>query len=717
MFKKLIILLVGLTILGCSQFSNSPTSKAWHNLNAKYNASIDASDYYRYALYKIDSTYLNDFSRTLPILPGIDSNHTVVSKPELDEVIRLTSLVAERHSNSKHVDDSYFLLGKARLYQEDFLNAIEVFKYLNSNPKREESRHAALIWLMRAYMENKEINKATEVSELVKQFNLSKTNKADYFLIQAAFHQRQGENALAVVFLEEALKYMKKSTQKARAHFIAGQLYRDLGRGSLARTNWKKVMKNKPTYELEFNTGIELLMLSSDLGANANATFAKMLEDRKNTDLKDKIYYKMGQVKEEKGLYREAVKDYSSSVQISNDATQKANAYLRIAEIYYGKLQNYELAPSYYDSTLSHMNQRMPDFDKVSEKAKSLASFVQYQKVLVKEDSLQKLAAMNPLALEQKLEEIISEEEKKEKRLSEEAKALEEANKRKAISGNSASSGSSQWFFYDQVKLTQARAEFIREWGNRPLEDNWRRKDKELGSISFQVQKGVVGVDDVVDNQEEEKAKEEAKRLAEFEAKKQAMLSKVPMGPQAIAMSKLRQEEAYYQIGKIYRLQFNEIEKAKETFSILLNKFPDSKYEQEVLYFMALMADNKIANPYKTALIDKYPLSSYARQLKRGEVNITAGTESNAQKAYTDLFNEYKAGNFATALEMANKALYDYTGTALEDKIAMMRILLLSKNNKNNEYRIALMDFIRSYPSSDLKPRVTDMLAALTKNK
>ncbi|MCR9066122.1 MAG: tetratricopeptide repeat protein [Cytophagales bacterium] len=717
MFKKLIILLVGLTILGCSQFSNSPTSKAWHNLNAKYNASIDASDYYRYALYKIDSTYLNDFSRTLPILPGIDSNHTVVSKPELDEVIRLTSLVAERHSNSKHVDDSYLLLGKARFYQEDFLNAIEVFKYLNSNPKREESRHAALIWLMRAYMENKEINKATEVSELVKQFNLSKTNKADYFLIQAAFHQRQGENALAVVFLEEALKYMKKSTQKARAHFIAGQLYRDLGRGSLARTNWKKVMKNKPTYELEFNTGIELLMLSSDLGANANATFAKMLEDRKNTDLKDKIYYKMGQVKEEKGLYREAVKDYSSSVQISNDATQKANAYLRIAEIYYGKLQNYELAASYYDSTLSHMNQRMPDYDKVSEKAKSLASFVQYQKVLVKEDSLQKLAAMNPLALEQKLEEIISEEEKKEKRLSEEAKALEEANKRKAISGNSASSGSSQWFFYDQVKLTQARAEFIREWGNRPLEDNWRRKDKELGSISFQVQKGVVGVDDVVDNQEEEKAKEEAKRLAEFEAKKQAMLSKVPTGPQAIAMSKLRQEEAYYQIGKIYRLQFNEIEKAKETFSILLNKFPDSKYEQEVLYFMALMADNKIANPYKTALIDKYPLSSYARQLKRGEVNITAGTESNAQKAYTDLFNEYKAGNFATALEMANKALYDYTGTALEDKIAMMRILLLSKNNKNNEYRIALMDFIRSYPSSDLKPRVTDMLAALTKNK
>lgn len=717
MLKKLFILFIAVTATSCSQFSNSPTSKAWHNLNARFNATIDASDYYDFALYKIDSVQIEDYGSVLPILPKIDSNQTAVSKPELDEVIRLTSLVAERHSNSKHLDRAYLLLGKARLYKQDFINSIEVFKYLNSNYKREEYRHSALIWLMRAYMENKEMNKADVVSQEIAKLSLSKKNKADFYQIKASFHQRKDEDALAVVFLEEALKYMKKSTKKARGHFIAGQLYDKLGRGSLARENWKKVIKNKPTYELEFNSGIELLMLSSDLGANANMTFAKMLEDRKNSDLKDKIYFKMGEAKAEKGRYREAIDDYTMSVRLANNKNQKASAYHRIADIYYGSLSDYEKAASYYDSTLQNMSTVMPDYESILNKAKSLEQFVRYQKVLVTEDSLQRLAAMNPLALEEKIENMIKAEEAKEKRLSEEAAALKEAEERRAVSGNAGSSNPNSWFFYDQVRLTKARAAFIREWGNRPLEDDWRRKDKEVGSISFKVEKGVVGVDDIEEDPEELKQKEDARKLAEFESKKQAMLGKIPTSQQQLAISKRRQEEAYYQLGKIYRLQFEEIDNARKTFITLLENFPNTQYEQEVLYFLALMDQNPGQNTWKSRLIDKYPMSSYARQLKRGEVEVNADTESNAAKAYEDLFNEYKNGNYQAALKKAEKALYDYTGTTIEDKIAMMRIMMLAKNGNNNAYRIALMDFVRSYPSSKLKPRVSDMLAALTKQK
>ncbi len=717
LFNKLLLLFSAFAVASCSQFSNSPTSKAWHNLNAKFNATIDARDYYDYAIHKIDSVQIEDYSNILPILPRIDSNQTVISKPELDEVIRLTSLVAERHSNSKHLDKAYLLLGKARLYKQDFINAIEVFKYLNSNRKREEYQHAALIWLMRAYMENKDMNKADAVAQELAKLNLSTRNKADFYQIKASFHQKKGEEALAVVFLEEALKNMKKSTKKARGHFIAGQLYDKLGKGSQARENWKKVVKNKPTYELEFNSGIELLMLSSDLGANANLNFARMLEDRKNSDLKDKIYFKMGEVKAEKGRYKEAIEDYTQSVRLATDKNQRANAYLKIAEIYYGPLSNYESAAKYYDSTLQNMSPVMPNFEKVEDIARSLEQFVRYQKILATEDSLQQLAAMNPLALEEKIENMIRAEEAKEKRLSEEAAALREAEERSAVSGNSGSSNPNAWFFYDQVRLTKARSAFIREWGNRPLEDDWRRKDKEVGSISFKVEKGIVGVDDVEEDQEELKKKEEARKLAEFESKKQAMLGKIPTSQQQLAISKRRQEEAYYQLGKIYRLQFEEEDNARKTFVTLLEKYPDTQYEQEVLYFLALMDNNPKQNIWKSRLIDKYPMSSYARQLKRGEVEVNADTESNASKAYEDLFKDYREGNYQIALKKAEKALYDYTGTSIEDKIAMMRIMMLAKNGENNAYRIALMDFMRSYASSNLKPRVSDMLTALTKQK
>ena len=229
------------------------------------------------------------------------------------------------------------------------------------------------------------------------------------------------------------------------------------------------------------------------------------------------------------------------------------------------------------------------------------------------------------------------------------------------------------------------------------------------------MEKGIAGLDDLDEN-EALKEQEAARKIAEFESKKQAFIDRVPTTEMKMGMSKRRQEEAYYQLGKIYRFQFNQLDKAKQTFDILLTRFPNSAYEQEVLYFMALMSADPSTNKYATQLIDKFPFSTYARQLERGNVQITAATESNAERDYEVIFNEYKAGSYENALLKADKALYDYTGTALEDKIAMMRILLLAKKQDTNKYRIALLDFLRSYPSSELKPQVEGMLAAMTKN-
>jgi hypothetical protein len=102
------------------------------------------------------------------------------------------------------------------------------------------------------------------------------------------------------------------------------------------------------------------------------------------------------------------------------------------------------------------------------------------------------LAALNPLALESKIEQMLQSEFEEKKRISEEAAKLVAKEKNKAISGNSGSADPNKWFYYDQVSLTRSRAEFIRDWGNRNLEDNWRRKDKEIGSISFKIERGIV---------------------------------------------------------------------------------------------------------------------------------------------------------------------------------------------------------------------------------
>ncbi len=455
-------------------------------------------------------------------------------------------------------------------------------------------------------------------------------------------------------------------------------------------------------------------MLGNDIGTNATANFLKMLEDRKNIDLKDKIYFKMGEAKEKNGNYQSAIRAYTQSVRLASDKNQSASAYLKIAEIYHSKLQNYESASSYYDSTLFNMNVRMPRFQEITDKASSLADFVKYQRVLKMEDSLQILAAMNPLALETKIEQMIEKEEAKSLKIREEAQKLIQIEKNKAQSGNSGSSIAGGWLFYDNVALTRSRSVFIRKWGKRTLEDNWRRRNRETGSIAFKIERGIAGQEPEKDS-EALKMKESAKRMAELESKKSAMISQVPNTPVKLAISRRKQEEAYYQLGKIYRLQFNEIENAQRTFETLLAKFPETDYRQETLYFLALMAKNQENNPYKTALIEEFPFSTYARQIKRGKIEVTADTESNAEQDYTVLYKEFKSGNVESALEKAETGLFNYTGTSLEDKFAMLRIMLLAKSNNQTTYRIALMDFMKSYPTSNLVTRVSDMLAALTK--
>ena len=713
MVKKSTIILLAIFMTACSQFKHGITSTTWHNINAKYNALIDARYLYELANDRLDSIIVDDYSTILPIIPKVDSNLAKPVFPELKEVIRLTSLIAERHSNSKHLEEAYMLLGSSRILKEELLSAIEVFKYINSTSDNAFDKQRALILLMRAYMETRDFNAAEDVRKQITATTLFKKNKELFFETSAAYYQRLGEPAVAVVFLDEALKEMPKSAHKARGLYIAGQLYQSLGKRSEARERWLKVRKAKPSYDLEFNTGIALLLLSNDLGANTVASFNKMLDDRKNVDLKDKIYYNMGAAQAEQRDYKAAIENYKKSASFATNQTQKGIAYREIAEIYLDELKDYEKSKVYYDSTLAALNPRSEEFDAIAKKSEALRDFVKYKRILAKEDSLQKLALLNPLELEEMVDRQLEREAAELQKIEVETKKLSEAARQKNVNQNN--SAKDLWLFYDQLALTRSRAEFIREWGTRPLEDNWRRKNKEIGSISLQVVKETA----LTTEEEEAKKNEEALAMqemkkAELKKKKEALLAEIPNTPGKLKQSNLRRENALYQIGKIYRLQFNEPENAKKVFNELLTNYPKSEYEQEVLYFMAIMAGADEQNQYREELIMKYPMSNFARQIKKGNAGVVdAGMQSEAEKVYENLYAQYKAGEVTNTLAQTEQALQTYTGTAVEDKLAMLRIMLLAKTSQVDVYRIALMDFIQSYPKSNLGERVSGMLKAL----
>ncbi|RFS16773.1 hypothetical protein D0T08_08815 [Emticicia sp. C21] len=723
--QKLSIIIGFLVITaGCSQFSNSPTSKAWHNTNALFNSLIISRENMKEAEKELFKTREENYSALMPILLPMDSTKAQAVAANLKEIIEKTSLIAERHSNSKYLAEAYILLGKARLMKGDLLNAIEVFKYVNTTTKDETGRHMALIWLMRSYTEQKDYETALKVSEVIRTLDLNKFNTRDFYLTKAYLHQRRGEFATSAAIAEEALKLMSKSEQKARVHYATAQMYDIIDQSAKALPHYLAVSKNRPNYDMEFYSKMNALLDEAVVRRGSTAgvqeNFKKMLLDRKNTDLKDKIYYTMGNLEAKRGNFPKAIEYYNSSLRNSTgNSAQNAYTYLELAELNYNELQKYDLASLYYDSTLTALPKTSPDYDRISRRALSLGDFVKYQRVLTLEDSLQHLAAMNPAALDKALEKAILEKEEEAKKAQQLAEELARKNNNVAVQRLSDKDETfKRWDLYDPVVIARNKSDFQQLWGNRPLEDDWRRKDKQAGSVSFKVERGVAGNEPTSANgatrQEVEQQKEDAAAKA-LEAKKKEIYAKIPSTPEKLVASQRKQEEAYYQLGKIYKFQFNEPENAIATFKTLLSKFPKTVHEAEVLYLLALTSDNQETSPYRATLLSKYPASTYARQLLRGNVSITSDTESKAHVVYSQAFNLFSNESYQSALKMAEDGLITYTGTSIEDKFAMLRIMLLAKTGQREVYQQALNEFIQGYPSSNLMPRAKELIAVLDK--
>lgn len=669
---------------------------------------------------------VENYSSLMTIFVPIDSTKSQAVATNLKEVIEKTSLIAERHSNSKYLGEAYILLGKARLLKEDFLNSIEIFKYINSTESNEEDKHAALVWLMRAYTEEKDYDTALKVSDVLRTLDLNKENTRDFYLVKAYLHQRREEFAISAAIGEEALKLMPRGEQTARVHFAVGQMFDMIGQPAKALPHFAAVAKNRPNYDMEFYARMNTLLdeAASQRGSTAGIqeNFKKMLVDRKNSDLKDKIYFTMGSLEMKKQNYAKAIEYFNASLRNSQgNSTQNAYTYLELAELHYNQLLKYDVASMYYDSTLTALPKTSTDYERIAKRAISLGDFVKYQKVLIVEDSLQRLAAMNPAALDKALERIIKQKEDDDKKMMELAQKIVSQNSLPVERLSDKDPEFKRWALYDPLVMAANKSDFQQLWGSRPLDDNWRRKDKEAGSISFKVERGVVGQEPTKQapkvSAEELKKQQEEKEALALEGKKKELYEKIPTTPEKLVGSKRKQEEALYQLGKIYKFQFNEPQNATETFLTLLNRFPNTVHEVEVLYLLTLLSENQAASPYRKILIEKFPASTYARQLLRGNVQITSDTESKANVVYSQAFNLYVNESYESAIKLAEDGLITYTGTSIEDKFAMLRIFLFAKTEQKEAYKQALNEFIQGYPSSNLMNRAKELMAVLEKNK
>lgn len=716
------LLSVGIFI-GCSQFSTRPGSIAFHNVTAKYNAFYIARTETELAESTMRKAWKDNYNQLLPILMPMDSTSGLSVKPQLENAIKKASIVAERHQNSKWLDDSYTLIGKARLYLGEYDDGVEALRYVFTNGRDEEDKNLALIWLMRAYTQKKDFSNALNVAEYLRQQPLTKEATRNFYLAKAYVHQQQEEYLTAVAILEQTFPVVGKGEEKARLHFIAGQLYDRIGQYSLAEEHYRDVNKNNPSYDLSFFASMNSLQNQVLVNPSVDLTkvgFEKMLKDRKNNDLKDRIYFKMGLLAERRGKFPDAIGYLQKSVSVATSNTQQVPyTYLELARIHYDRLEKYEIAQAYYDSALVLLPKQSLEFKTVADRKKALDEFVAQITVVRTEDSLQVLAQMNPVALDRKLDVIIeSEEDKKEELLRKAQQDLAIMNRPMGTSGTPSLSGNGRrWELYDPLLVNQGRVEFRRIWGTRPAEDNWRRSSKE--NTSFANPASVASSTQPV-NSTSPAGTLPATRLTkgseDWDLRRTQLKGNIPLTDSAFASSQKRKEKALYQLGKIYRFDLDEPTKAVESFKRVLNEYPSTVYREELYYLLYLTLEDSGADQlvWKQKLLAEYPGSTYARLISQEE-NASAGVAGatgkvSATKAYEAVYAKYSSGMYSEALNDIESGLAMYQNDSMVDRFALLRLFIIGKIKGREAYVQAINEFIRLYSTSSLIPRVQEML-------
>lgn len=698
------IAISALFLAGCSPQSNAPTAKAFHNTTAHFNGYWYANE----EITKIEKdnlkAHVDDFNDILLLYPPIDSARAKGYDKEIQEAIKMASLAIQRHPGSKWEDDAYILVGKARLLSLDWGNAVQTFKYVNTRSKNPDARHEAIIQLARTFTEHNEFNNAVAAFDFLLKERLSKENKKNFYLQRAHYYQKRKNYDFMVRNLTEAIPLLKKGDRRGRIYFIIGQVYQELGLEPQAYNFYNKTLSTNPEYEIDFYARLYMAQVaeisrSKDL-AGARRSFRKLLKDTKNKDFRDKIYYEMGVFEFKQKNLAEAIANYNLSVREGSNRQIDGEAYLRLGEIYYDTLKDFQLSQAYYDSAVSALPVTYENYAAIQARQKILNEFVKNLNIISWQDSLLRMAKMDTAALRRHIASVLESQKKPEVKTKKKKKArvsMDDMNS--SIENSDAAFALSDWYFGSPAAIAMGQTEFTRIWGTFPLTDNWRRSSRTSGA-TIRSQPGQP--DNAVAVQP---AAEEIIVKDPVQAEFDRIYKELPLTDSAIVISNRKIEDAYFKLGDIYYFDLKEIPNAATSYETLLARYPETGHRAETLYKLYLIFKDSSpsrAAQYAAELKQKFPDSSYAKILINPQYLQESGLVAEKQKLlYKQAYANFESQDYGRAAVLVNEAL-SMGQTEFNPSLKLLGVLIVGETENISQYQLKLEEFIKEHEGTDL---------------
>jgi tetratricopeptide (TPR) repeat protein len=457
------------------------------NLTARYNILYNARELIKESEQNIQLPYRDNYD---VLISAFKEPNESLSQPELkkmDDVILKANTIINDKSQSKYVDDAYFVIAKANFLKSNFYNATEFFSYIYlSYPKQFELKQAALAYKARALMNSDRFAEAEATLDTAfKYLETEKNSVADLYAIKAQLSVYARKDAEAASLLEKAISYSSKGQNKIRWTYLLAQLQQLIGRPEAALENYTQVIKSNAPFEMAFNAKLKQLSIRDEMSGRVtdrDKQLLSLLKNDNNLDFADQVYFQIAEGYAKKGDIPAAIVNYNTSIRKStNNDNQKGLSYLALADIYF-KQADFVRSKAYFDSTLTSLSPQLRDYEQIVKKANSLELLADRLSVIAREDTLQMLAKLPEAERQQRVGVLVRSQAEK-------AVTPEfNANMNQGTFGMPQSPlknmGSEKFYFNNPIALSQGLSDFKRVWGNRKLEDNWRRSQRSSSDLA-----------------------------------------------------------------------------------------------------------------------------------------------------------------------------------------------------------------------------------------
>lgn len=766
-----IIGILGLLLLlwSCSTKKNTKASRFYHAFNTRYNIYFNGKQAFDEALKSQQEGYKENYSEMIYMYPisaqpkdkqqtGGPFDRTIEKSNKAIKLHSITAKPAKKpgwKNNPKLVKEQakeeynpflkncWLIMGQAQFYNADFLQASATFSYIARHYAQEEEVVAeARLWQARCYAEMGWYYESEDILEKMNKEGIPAANLKQYAAVNADYLIKNQQFEEAVPYLKTAIKAEKNRKQRARMKYLLGQIYADLDLSSLAYKAFAEVICSNPPYELEFAARIR----QSEVFAGTNyLKVVKMLErmakSQKNKDYLDQVYYALGNIYLNREDTVNAIKNYQLGIEKSTqNGMDKAICQIKLGDIYFTQ-RDYVKAQPCFSGALAGIKKEYKDYPRVSKLSAVLDELVVHVEAVQLQDSLQALAKMpeaERLAIiDKKIEEVKKEEEEAKALAEKEAYLAEQEAKGTGINRPGTetntvqmpTAGGASFYFYNPQTVAQGKTQFQRKWGRRTLEDNWRRKKKELSTFdepnmeeAEDAGEPQVGADGQPLPTDSIAGGDLPAVAADDPHTREYYLQQLPFTEEDVAASNVIIEDGLYNMAMIYKDKLEDLPLSIEGFETLERRFPENTHRLESYYQIYLMAlrlqDEALAAAYKTKLIQAFPESDYAVAVADPNYEYNIRMMDRVQDSlYQQTYARYLESDTATVRHSFKLVSEKYPLATLMPKFMFLDALTYVQAGDTEGFKAALRTLIEKYPKADVTELASEMLKGVLRGR